>query len=331
MVFHNVLTDFPANVEVKAQGLSGVALSQAQMYVRSNFAPPLNPSGGFEVVVPGRKARLVTADSFLPLRDVEIDVVLECAGNGRALMNPVPEGTPWGLGGVSPIRIAGVRLAEVVGSLPEEVVDLVFTGADGYQFSIDKETALSRLPILVTHIGGEPLNLLHGGAIRLVVPGQYAMKSVKWLTRVEAVTKPFLGEFVQRYRYFSDSAGERENAPVGPIAVRSIISSPVDGESVPRESIEIQGSAWTGTGEVTSVDLSIDGGKTWHEADLIRREVGGRWAPVQWAITLQAKRGEREVMARATDSEGNTQPLESRWNRNGYANNVVHRIAVSVV
>ncbi len=331
MVFHNVLTDFPPNVEVKPQGLSGVALNQSQMYLRSNFAPPSSLSPGFDLVFPGRAIREVTVASFRPLRYVEIDVVLECAGNGRALMDPVPEGTSWTLGGVSPIRIAGVRFSEMVPTLPADVVELVFTGADGYQFSLDRETALSRGPLLVTHIGGETLDLQHGGEIRLVVPGQYAMKSVKWLTRVEAVTRPFNGHFVQKYRYFKDDAGEREAAPVGPIAVRSVVSSPVDGETVPGEGVEIQGSAWTGTGEVTTVEVSIDGGGVWHEADLVKREVGGRWAPVHWALTLESDSGKREIVARATDSEGHTQPLVSRWNRNGYANNVVHRIEVTVV
>lgn len=331
MVFHNVLTDFPANIEVKAQGLSGVALTQQQMYVRCNFAPPLGLAHGFNLVIPGRSPRRVTLDSFRHLADVEIDMVLECAGNGRALMDPVPDGVAWGMGAVSPIRIAGFRLVDVIPALPPEIVDVVFTGADGYQFAISRETALSKIPILVTHIGGEPLDVRHGGMIRLVVPGQYAMKSVKWLAKVEAVSTPFRGHFVQKYRYYEDDSGEEESAPVADIAVRSIISSPVDNETVRREGIDIQGSAWTGTGEVIGVEVSVDKGKTWQSADLIRREVGGKWAPVRWAITLESGPGRKEIVARATDSEGNTQPVESRWNRNGYANNVVHRISVSVV
>jgi DMSO/TMAO reductase YedYZ molybdopterin-dependent catalytic subunit len=331
MVFHNVLTDFPPNIEVRAEGLNGASLSQRQMYVRCNFAPPFQLSPGFQLVIPGRAPRLVTVDSFKNLADVDIDMVLECAGNGRAFMEPLPDGVAWGLGGVSPISIAGVRLADVIGSLPEDIVDLVLTGADGYQFAIGREEALSKAPILVTHLGGEALNTRHGGTIRLIVPGQYAMKSVKWLTKVEAVTNSFRGHFVEKYRYYGDTAGRKEFERVGAIAVRSIISSPVVGESVPAEGIDIRGSAWTGTGEVTEVEVSIDDEKTWHSADLIRREFGGRWAPIRWAITVEAEPGDIEITARATDSEGNTQPLESRWNRNGYANNVVHRLPVTVV
>lgn len=331
MVFHNILTSSPANIEVTTEGLNGQPLNQRQMYVRCNFPPPSALSAGFDLVVPGRNPRKVTLDSFRPLRSVEIDMVLECAGNGRALMRPVPDGVAWGLGGASPITITGFRLSDVIPSLPEAVADVVFTGADGYQFSISRDTALSKLPVLVTHIGGEPLDIQHGGAIRLAVPGQYAMKSVKWLSKVEAVMKPFRGHFVQKYRFFQDDAGEAESAAVSSIAVRSIISSPANNESVPGEGIEVQGSAWTGHGEVVSVEVSIDGGETWSESDLIRREVGGKWAPVRWAITLTSDQGERRLMARATDSEGNAQPLEPRWNRNGYANNVVHRIDVSVV
>lgn len=329
MVFHRVLSERPPNFGVEVSGLNGYSLSQRQMFLRCNFPVPNVLPDGFDIVMPDRAVRKVSTGTFFNYREVEIDMVLECAGNGRALMDPIPEGTPWELGGVSPITVGGVRLVDVLGAIPESVVDLVFTGADGYQFSLDREMALSRRPILATHIGGEPLDAQHGAPIRLVVPGHYAMKSVKWLMSIEGIPFPFRGHFVQKYRYYQDPS-EPEREPVADIAVRSIISSPVEGDTLIEGDLDVRGSAWSGKGEVTAVDVSIDGGKTWEQADLVVREVGGRFAPVRWAVTFDVEPGEVEIVARATDSSGDTQPLESRWNVNGYANNVVHRTRVEV-
>ncbi|MGD2042643.1 MAG: molybdopterin-dependent oxidoreductase [Acidimicrobiia bacterium] len=323
------MSERPPNIGVDVSGLNGYSLSQKQMFLRCNFPVPNVLPEGFDIVMPDRATRKVTAQTFFNYREVEIDMVLECAGNGRTLMSPVPEGVAWGLGGVSPITVGGVRLVDVLGSIPESVVDLVFTGADGYQFSIDREMALSRRPILATHIGGEPLDTQHGAPIRLFVPGHYAMKSVKWLMSIEGTPFPFRGHFVQKYRYYQDTS-EAEREPVADIAVRSIISSPVEGDTFTEGGMDVRGSAWSGKGEITAVEVSIDGGESWLPTDLVVREVGGRFAPVRWAVTFDVEPGSVEIIARATDSTGETQPLESRWNVNGYANNVVHRIVVEV-
>lgn len=333
-----VLSEHPPNVGVALDQLGGGALSQREMYVRCNFAVPSSPPDGFELVVPGKRSRLVTLADLDELDLVERDLVLECAGNGRTLMNPVPEGTPWDLDGVSPVSVAGYRLADVLGDVPADVVNVVSTGADAgtvepegrvpYQFSISRELAMSTTPLLVTHIGGEPLDLVHGAPIRLIVPGHYAMLSVKWLVRVEATTTPFEGHFVKKYRYYDDDI-EPERAPVGEIAVRSVIATPDDGDTVPAGVLEITGSAWSGSSEVISVDVSVDGGETWEQAEPLPGS-GEAWAAVRWRMTVEAAPGPLEIIARATDDSGATQPLEPRWNANGFANNVVHRVKVQV-
>lgn len=339
MVEHRVITESPPNIGVMPEGLTGESLSQADMYVRSNLPIPSSPPDGFELIVPGRRSRFITPEQLTGFEEVTRDIVLECAGNGRSFMSPVPSGTPWDLDGASAITVGGHRLTEVLGSLPDGVVEVVFTGADvgkvenvgriRYQFSITKELAESTTPILATHIGGEPLTILHGAPVRLVVPGHYAMKSVKWLTRVEAVTAPFRGHFVEKYRYFGDT-NEAERAPVAEIAVRSVIASPGDGDAVSAGALEIRGSAWSAGSGISKVEVSLDDGATWHEADMVRRETGGRWAPVRWAHTAEVSPGALRIMAKATDEDGAVQPLESRWNGNGYANNVVHRVDVKV-
>lgn len=339
MVYHRVITENPPNTGVRVEGLTGESLSQQQMYVRCNLPTPLSAPAGFELVIPGKRPRFISTEQFKPFQEVIRDLVLECAGNGRTLMEPVPEGTGWDLDGASPITVRGYRLNEVLGPLPDDVVEVVFTGADigtvesgrrvPYQFSISKELAESTAPVLVTHIADEPLTLLHGAPIRLVVPGHYGMASVKWLIKVEAVTTPFRGFFVEKYRYVRDGNAP-EYSPVGEMAVRSVIASPMDGETVSADIVEVRGSAWSGPVPVARVEVSVDGGETWHEAEVVRRETGGRWAPVRWGFQTDPEPGPLQIMVRATDVDGGTQPLEPRWNARGYANNVVHRIKVTV-
>lgn len=336
-----VITESPPNIGVEMAAATGEPLSQENMYVRCNLPVPDTPPSGFQLFVPRVEDRFITPEHLEQFERVTTEIVLECAGNGRTLMAaPVPEGTPWDLDGVSAITVSGYRLADLLGDLPVEIVEVVFTGADvgtvedgsrvPYQFSITRDLAESPVPILATHIGDEPLTRLHGAPIRLVVPGHYAMKSVKWLVEVEAVTEPFRGHFVEKYRYFGDS-DEQEGAPVAELAVRSVVASPRAGELLPAGPMEIRGSAWSGQAEVVNVEVSIDGGEEWRPATLDTDEDRSTWAPVAWVYRAEAEPGSREILARATDSDGHTQPLEPRWNGNGYANNVVHRVTVEVV
>jgi hypothetical protein len=109
-----------------------------------------------------------------------------------------------------------------------------------------------------------------------------------------------------------------------------MISSPVDEETVSTGLVDIKGSAWTGNGEVVKVEVSADDGENWADAELVRHSTGGRFAPVHWAAALDLKEGSAVLVARATDSSGSVQPLDSRWNSGGYANNAVHRVKIQV-
>ena len=332
------LTTDPPNAGVSTEQQDGNLLDQEEMYMRNNFSLPESAPEGFEVVMPGRATRYLNAEGLNGLSQVEINLVLECAGNGRTLMDPVPPGTPWGLGGASFISATGVRLNDVLETIPERVIELVFTGADRggvapegaipYQFSIDRELATSATPLLVTRIGDKALTLAHGAPVRLIVPGHYAMKSVKWLTRIEGVVTPFRGHFVEKYRYYRDDL-EPEAAPVGPIQIRSIISFPSDGATLNAGTIEIRGSAWSGPVQVVGVEVSVDGGDSWSPAEIASN--GGSNVAIRWLLKTDMRPGRAVILARATDSTGALQPPTPRWNQNGYSNNVVHRVAVRVV
>jgi DMSO/TMAO reductase YedYZ molybdopterin-dependent catalytic subunit len=340
MTHLHYITQHPPNASVPLGSLDGTPLAQDQVYLRNSFPSPEpgRVTGEIRVLIPGRAPATLTPDRLAAMSQVTIDMVLECAGNGRSLMDPVPDGLPWGLGGVSPIRVGGVRLREALGAIPPEVVDVVFTGMDRgevwpegvveYQFSIDADLARSGTPMLVTHLDGEPLSHDHGGPVRLVVPGHYAMKSVKWLTAIEGLVEPFAGHFVERYRYIGDHEME-DGAPVGAIRVRSVIARPEDRSRLPTGTVRVEGSAWSGAGRVTQVEVSTDQGRTWEVSDLAPGE--SEPAAAVWSIDLTLAAGHHTIIARATDGSGHTQPLRSQWNQRGYGNNLAHRVSIEVV
>ncbi len=333
----DVLSREPLNAGVPIGRLDGRHFPQGEMYVRENFSRPAEPPTSIALTIPGRPDAVLDLDVLAQHQRVEASMVLECAGNGRSLMRPVPEGTAWGLTGASPVAVRGVLLADVLGSLPDDVVSVVFTGADrgevdpegtiNYQFALDRQLALSPAPLLVTHVGDDPLELAHGGPVRLMVRGHYGMKSVKWLTRIEASEEPFDGHFDRKYRYFRDEI-EPEGSAVGEIRLRSVISSPHDGDLVGAGSVSVTGSAWSGAGIITAVEVTTDGGASWTRSDLTAPS--DPYDVTAWATTVELRPGPVEILARATDASGASQPMTPRWNANGYANNVCHRVSVHV-
>ncbi|MEX1038872.1 MAG: molybdopterin-dependent oxidoreductase [Acidimicrobiia bacterium] len=327
------MTDDPPNAATPLALLDGRDLEPGSIYQRNNFSLPNSAPDEVEVRTGSRGFSLnLTELGRLPR--VEISMVLECAGNGRALMDPTPEGIPWGLGAVSPVRFSGARLLDAVGTLPETTAELVFTGSDrgvvepegrvNYQFSLTPD--LWERAILATHLQGDPLHYDHGGPIRLVVPGQYAMKSVKWLRAIDAVDAPFTGHFVDKYRYFGD-ADAPEGAPVGDIQVRSLIATPAEGANLAAGVVDVRGMAWSAN-SIRSVEVSTDDGESWAPATVQPSE--SEFGPVMWQTEVGLEPGIYVIAARATDSDGAVQPGKSRWNGNGYANNVIHRVSVTV-
>ena len=306
------------------------------LYVRCNFAiPELDPSS-WTLAVDGLLDRPATldVDALHALPFVERHVLLECAGNGRSLMDPVPSGIPWGLGAVGVARFGGAPLAALLDQCAVDAgaTEFVFTGADRgmvagreipYAFSLERDLALTDGPLLAWTMNAEPLAPEHGHPVRLVVPGQYGMRSVKWLTRITAVDRPFDGHFRERYRYRGQH-GVPDGAPVGAIRVRSLILAPAANERLAGPTIEVRGIAWSGQGPVRGVEVELDG--RWMPAEL-----DASTEPALWRLTWTPPGpGSYEVAARATDAAGATQPESPVWNAGGYGNNVVHRIRVRV-
>ena len=272
-------------------------------------------------------------------------VTMECAGNGRARLLPRPVSQPWLHEAVGTMSWTGTPLRPILeeAGLSEEVADLVFTGADhgvergveqDYARSLRVEEAMRADVLLVWGCNGVDLPPQHGFPLRLLVPGWYGMASVKWLRRIEAVSSRFDGYQMRAYslRQHIDDEGEALTR----IAPRALVVPPGFPDFMSRRRVLrpgpclLEGRAWSGWGEVTTVEVTVDGGGTWHRAQL--DPPVDRWAwrrfTFPWDVTGE---GSYAVSARATDATRRTQPAEQPWNRGGFANTCVQRLDVTVI
>lgn len=328
----DVVTHDPLNAETPLDALAPDVTPTRGFYVRGHYAIPRVDARDWRLRFEGafRHPRVLGLDELKRRGSVEITTVLECAGNGRSRLAPLPKGTPWGERAVGCAKFRGARLADLVAECEPErdAAGLVFRGADHdktrhYERSMPVD-ALGDA-ILAWEMNGEPLTPEHGAPVRLVVPGWYGMASVKWLEGIRASREPFRG-FFQADEYVIDGK------PLRAMRVKSMIVSPAPGATVPFGEITIRGRAWSGAGAIVKVEVSPDAGLTWREADA--RPQSGPYGWVAWELRWKPSRpGKHVLLARATDSAGNVQPLAPEWNPLGYANHatIPHPLVLSAL
>ncbi len=274
--------------------------------------------------------------------------VLECAGNGRSFF-PEPAGTVlWQHGAAGCVAWTGVRLADLLRRC-ELLPSAVYTGHHSPDMRLDGGgPALSRgLPIakalapetlVAWAVNGAPIPPLHGGPLRVVAPGFPASASQKWITRIAVRDREHDGERMLNLHYRLPRAPVRPLRPgerydealfevITDMPVRAVITSPADGFAAPAGApLGVRGHAWSGHTPLAGVELSCDGGRSWQTAELGPLPDTFAWR--RFSATLRPPAaGAIELIARASDAQGRTQPLESvPWNPRGYCNNTVHRV-----
>jgi DMSO/TMAO reductase YedYZ molybdopterin-dependent catalytic subunit len=292
----------------------------------------------------GRPLRL-RLDDLTARPTVTQRVLLECAGNGRARFDPRPVSMPWLLEAVGTAEWTGTPLAPLLeeAGVSSDAVDVVFTGADhGSERGVEQDYARG-LPLAeATHpatmlawaMNGAPLPPQHGAPLRLVVPGWYGMAHVKWLTRIEVLTEPYTG-FQNTTAYRLKVEAHEDGEPVTRIRPRALLQPPGWPDFMTRERfvragpVVLTGRAWSGRAPVTRVEVSTDGGTTWAGAEVAESPHPYAWR--SWRYEWAAVPGRFELLARATDAAGDSQPVEQEWNRQGMANNLVQRVPVTVL
>jgi DMSO/TMAO reductase YedYZ molybdopterin-dependent catalytic subunit len=338
----------PFNAEAPPEALAGEITPVEFHYVRSNFAVPVH-DGALEVGGAVENPTTLTLDDLRAMPAVERAVTLECAGNGRLEMRPLPAGEPWGDYAVSTARWTGALLNEVLERAhpTADSVEVRFEGADRGRYHLEPilaETNREDLPfvrslplvlaadpaaeILVAYeMNGEPLSPDHGAPFRLIVPHWYAVASVKWLKRIDVLTEPYTGEF-QTGHYMYEWP-DRPYEPVTLMRVRARITDPAPGSIIDAGTYTVRGKAWSGSGPVRQVDLSFTGEGVWHAAKLEPPRGPYQWQ--DWSFDWEATdMGRHSLRARATDAAGNVQPDVPPWNRLGYGNNAIEVSYVDV-
>ncbi len=333
----------PYNAETPLPALRNERTPAELFYVRNHFEVPSIEINQFQLSVNGAVSNPLelTLDQVKAYPKNSLLVVMECAGNGRASMNPAIKGTPWDLGAISQAEFTGTSLQNLLAQagLTGEASEVLFTGLDqgelrtgeveSYARSLPREVALHPDTLLVWEMNGAPLSQQHGCPLRLVVPGWYGMASVKWLREITVLTRQFEGFFQSQEYVYIGEEGVSDNTPVSSMRVRSLILEPETGAAHKQDHIQVAGIAWTGEGRVTKVELSFDGGQHWDEAQT--GPSSSLFEVIRWEYSWQPnQRGEYTILARAYDSSGDVQPLSSRWNKGGYGNNSAQRIKISI-
>lgn len=282
---------------------------------------------------------------------VEVMATLQCAGNRRDELQdvaPIPNELPWGAGAISNAVWGGVRLRDVLiaAGIDRKAKHAAFTGLDavtrmgktfGFGGSIPTEKALLPETLLAYEMNGQPLAPIHGFPLRTIVPGYIGARSVKWLSTITLQTEPSDNYFQQRaYKLFPpeitpENVRWEDGIMLGENSLNTVICYPAAGDKLPSGVVQVLGYAiGDGHNLVNEVQVSSDG-KNWAGARFLtdNRDV---WTWRLWEASLSLPAGENEIIARARDTAGNSQPQDTQeiWNFKGYSNNAWHRVKVQI-
>ncbi|HTG00224.1 MAG TPA: molybdopterin-dependent oxidoreductase [Nitrospirota bacterium] len=274
--------------------------------------------------------------------------VIQCSGNSRSLFEPRVPGGQWKNGAMANVTWSGVRLKDILGKagIKAGSVEMVFDGLDSPPLPTVPDF-VKALPIALAdeddiiiayEMNGRPLPMLNGFPARLIVPGWFATYWVKSLTSIKVLDKPFEGFWMKSaYRIPDDpcacvppAATPKKTIPINRLDTRSFIVEPSD-SSILRmnKPCEIMGIAFSGGYGIRDVIVSVDNGRTWNETKLGKDL--GPYAWRQWTYPwVPRKPGKYTLMARATDTIGESQPFEPSWNPAGFMRNVIERREVLV-
>jgi DMSO/TMAO reductase YedYZ molybdopterin-dependent catalytic subunit len=311
--------------------VKGLVTANGDFFIRNHFRTPTIREENWNLEVGGMVAnplKLSYSDLLLST-SIRRPLTLECAGNLS------------GGNGVSTAVWSGLPLAELLkqAGVQPAAIAVNFYGADSgegegvtagthYVRSIPMEKAMDPSTLLAYEMNGVPLPPEHGFPLRAVVSGWYGMDSVKWLTRVEVSRQLFEGYF-QQERYVAVKAnGERQI--ITRMRVNSKFLRPSNDEEIRTKSYRIEGLAWAGERKISKVEVRFDGSGVWQPAILGESPGAMVWTP--WSFTWSIPRaGKYVVEVRATDDEGNSQPMARDPERkDDYELNTPHRISVTV-
>jgi sulfite oxidase len=352
-----LLGDRPLVAETPESLLDDDTTPIEKFYIRNNGQIPEEAKDpeNWKIVIDGEVANPITitlGELKKKYKAVTQRMVLECGGNGRSAFSPPARGNQWTNGGAGCAEWTGVRLADVLkdAKLKSSAKytahyssDLHLSGnanTPTISRGVRIEKAMDPNTLIVWAMNGQPLPNIHGGPVRLVVPGWAGSASQKWLTKITIRDKEHDGPGMTEFSYrvaikpmVPGDKGDPKNMKIlESMPVRSIITSPANGTKVGAgaKELKLRGAAWAGDLTVKQVDVSTDFGATWQKTALGKPKNKYDWQ--RWTATVKLPSdGYFEIWARATDEKGVAQPHQAGfWNPQGYGGNAMHRIAVLV-
>jgi len=338
----------PKNLEAPFDRIDSYLTPTELFYIRSHFPTPDLDRASYRLRIDGavRRPLALSYEALRRMRSETRVATLECAGNSRVFLVPQVQGAQWELGAVSNAEWTGVPLRALLerAGLADDACEIVLEGADrgspkeeplpphpiSYVWSLPRAKAIQPEVLIAYQMNGRDLSPDHGFPVRAIVPGHYGMASVKWLTGIRAVRKPFHGYWqTSDYAYWASMDGKPVRRPLGEMQLKSEIARPRVYETLaPNRSYTISGAAWAGETDVTEIAVSTDGGRTWTEAeflDPVRRYAWRRWK-FDWLTPR--KPGQYTLLARAKDAGGALQPDEHDRNYGTYVIN--HSLPIEV-
>jgi sulfite oxidase len=352
-----LLGDKPLVAETPEHLLDDDTTPLAKFFIRNNGQTPEASKEGdaWKLAIDGEvntPLDLTIGDLKKRFKQKTYRTVLECGGNGRAFFTPQARGNQWTNGGMGCAEWTGVSLGDVLkaAGVKSTAVYTANTGADVHLSGDAKQSVLSRgVPIakamqqealLVWAMNGQPLDNIHGGPLRLVIPGWPGSVSHKWLTKITLRDKVHDGAGMMGTSYRTAikpmvPGGKTDEANfkiMESMPVRGIITNPMNGTKLAAGTRELalRGAAWAGDNDVKAVHVSTDFGATWQQAKIAAIKNRFDWRRWTAAVKLPQD-GYYEIWVRATDTKGVMQPhTAGNWNPQGYGGNPMHRIAVLV-
>src|SRR5947207_1861394 len=328
--------------------LGGFITPTKLFYVRTHFPIPKIDKSKWRLRVEGEVEKPFQIDfgELTKLESKEVPALLECAGNGRGFLEPKVKGVQWRLGGVGNAQWTGVPLSTLLARarVKSTAREIILEGADRGKLEDPKsppgEMNFARsIPmkkasdvLLAYKMNDVDLPAENGFPVRAIVPGWYAVASIKWLKRIIVTDKPFNGYYqTLDYSYWRREGELAELVPLREMQIKAEIARPSEGETVPANSnARVRGTAWTGDGEIMKVEISSDDGATWNEAKLLGESKPNSWRLWEFNWKTPARAGKATLVARATDSNGRTQPIERDPDRGTYMINHLLPIEVEV-
>jgi sulfite dehydrogenase len=350
-------TERPPNLETPLKYFSEDLTPNDAFFVRWHLAiiPTEVDTATFQLEVGGhvQKPMSLSLDELRKgFEPASVVAVCQCSGNSRRFFDPRVPGVQWGNGAMGNARWTGVRLKDLLAKAGAKAgaVDVSFNGLDGpvlpaaanfagtpdFEKSLPFDRANDGEVIVAYEINGQPLPMLNGFPLRLIVPGWFATYWVKSLNQITVHQKPFDGFWMAKaYRvpatpdYKEEPKNQaKDTVPITTFTVRSLFVRPEPGEAIRAGApYEVQGIAFDSGKGIAKVEVSADGGKSWSESKL-DPEIG-RYSFRRWRYAWKPTAGAYHLMARATSKSGETQTT-SQWNRSGYGRNVVESVQGTV-